>query len=118
MKTGTKVGAERWPNMGNHPDCWAKPWAGVVLDKEDPRAWADTLAFCGTPTVEQVREHLAKVGGIPSHTPVLWDFGSFGQRCYWERTESLRPYAEDMAEWKAAHTEAKAKARGLKLVVA
>lgn len=118
MNVGTRVGAERWPYSAAHPDCWGQPWAGVVLAKDDPRAWADTLAFRGTPTVEQVREHLARVGGIPSFVPVLWEFGPDGSRCYWEPVASLRTYAEDVAEWKAAKTAAKAQTRGLKLVAA
>lgn len=118
MKVGTKVGAKRWAYSAAHPDCWLKPWAGVVLAKDDPRAWADTLAFRGTPTQEQVRAHIAAIGpgGLASVTPVLWDFGPHGQKVYWETTAGLRPYADDVAEWADARVERRAELAGLRLV--
>lgn len=118
MKTGTKVGAKRWGASANHPDCWMQPWAGVVLAKDDPRAWTGTLAFRSTPTREQVQAHIAGLGpdGLKSVTPVLWDFGPHGLKVYWEKTDSLRPYAADVAEWKAALAAEKAERAGLKLV--
>ena len=98
METGTRVGAGRCPHLyGNKR---GKPWAGVVLDKCDPKAWAETIAFGSRkPTRAEVAEHLARVGGVPSYVPVLWSFGESGTKVYWERAESLRPYAEDLAQW-------------------
>jgi hypothetical protein len=105
IHVGMTVGAQRWPYQAAHHDCWGKPWAGVVLAVDDPRAWTDTLAFPGrTPTQEEVSEHVARYtfGG---RTPVLWDFGSHGLKPHWERTDSLRPYAEDLADWEVARAE-------------
>jgi hypothetical protein len=100
MGTGTKVGAWfRRPDGGR-----GKPWAGVVLDRADPRAWAGTLAFRTAPTPEQARAHLAAVGGIPTHVPVLWAFGS-EPRVWWESLDSLVPYETELARWEGEAAE-------------
>lgn len=101
--TGAKVGAGRFPAMGGGlPGLPGRPWSGVVLDRADPLAWEGTIAFGSRkPTRKECAEHLASVGGIPSHVPVLWDFGASGPKVYWERVDSLRPYAEELAEWQA-----------------
>lgn len=100
MLTGTEVSTHyRWPCSAFHPDCWEPPHKGVVLANNDPRAWANTLAFPGrTPTQEEVDAHLANLAerNIPlSNTPVLYQFGVM-----WD-TE-VRPYEEVLAEWQAA----------------
>lgn len=105
FKVGMLVGARRWPSHGAHPDAWGKPWSGKVVAPDDPRAWADTLAFPrGMPTQQEVREHIAELGPImgaaPKSIPVLWNFGK-DKKVHWERPESLRPYKQDLAEWKA-----------------
>lgn len=101
METGTKVGAWfRRPDGGR-----GKPWAGVVLDRTDPRAWVGTLAFRTAPTVEQARAHLVAVGGIPKHVPVLWDFGASGTQVYWESLSSLVPYEAEVAQWESEADE-------------
>jgi hypothetical protein len=99
---GTEVGAKRWPGTGG------RPWRGVVLAEDDPRAWTGTLAFPNEdqpPTREEAAAHVAKcrAGGYWSgeKVPVLWDFGD-ETRAYWERLEHLRPYADDVAAWEAA----------------
>jgi hypothetical protein len=105
IHVGMKVGAERWPYHAAHPGCWGKPWEGVVLAVDDPRAWTDTLAFPGrTPTQEEVSAHVARFT-FTGRTPVLWDFGPHGLKAHWERTESLRPYGEDLAAWEAERAE-------------
>lgn len=103
---GTEVGGRRWPYHAAHPDAWGKPWKGVLLAVDDPRAWADTMAFPGpkAPTKAAVREHLARVPAI-ARVPVLWDFGD-ESLVYWESAASLRPYAEDLAAWRAERAAA------------
>lgn len=96
IKTGDKVGAHRWPGDGG------KPWAGILLDKDDPRAWAKTIAFpTERPNREKVKAHVAKIiaqGLLSDVVPVLWDFGDC-KRVWWETLKNLRPYADDLAEW-------------------
>lgn len=76
LPVGTEVGSHRWPLDCAHPDCWGRPWRGVVI--HDPalveaqtRGWATDMVA------------------------VAWDFG----RTYWERAASLRPYAADLSAW-------------------
>jgi hypothetical protein len=113
LAVGTLVGARRWPYHAAHPDCWGKPWAGTVLAQDDPRAWQGTLAFpCRDgqqPDPDKVREHVAwcrEQGLLRDSVPVLWDFGADGPRAMWERLDSVRPYAADLAEWEAERTAA------------
>jgi hypothetical protein len=65
---------------------------GVVLDRSDPRAWTDTLAFPGRePTREEVRLHLADCASrgisLSRRAPVRWCFGM----TEWERVAALGP---------------------------
>ena len=97
------VGSHRWPYSSAHPDCWLKPWAGVQLSIDDPRAWAGTLAFPGKrPNRLAVKAHVAKcqAQGLlrGDEVPVLWDFGTYKQ-VWWQSVDGLRPYAEDLQEW-------------------
>lgn len=109
---GTEVGAERWANSAAHPDCWLQPWKGVVLEVTDQRAWMGTIAFpTGTPTVAQIRTHLAAVAPSLTSVPVLWDFGAYGLKVYWERPAALRRYAVDVELWESARAAAFTRAR-------
>lgn len=59
---------------------------GTVLAKDDPRAWAGSLAFPeASPDPQAVRAHVARCesrGDLSDATqPVAWDFG----RIYWDR---------------------------------
>jgi len=106
---GTLVGARRWPDSHAHPDCWGRPWPGVVVPLDDPRAWQGTLAFPRDelPDAGAVSAHVAACllrGWLRDRVAVLWDFGSHGSRCYFE--SDLRPYAEDLAAWETARAEA------------
>lgn len=105
LKVGTLVGAGRWPNQSAYPDLWEKPLAGKVLDFCDIRAWANSIYF---PTdnphpgeVMTLALKLREQGVLEGVTPVHWDLHSH-QKVTWEKTSSLRPYAEDVALWKAA----------------
>lgn len=104
--TGAKVGAQRWPHINSHPDNWETPHSGIVLDRNDPRAWKDSLRFSGTPTVEEVDEWLRKLeqmgdNSLDEVVPVLWSFG----RVRWEKLVNLRTYEEDLAEWQQMKSE-------------
>ncbi len=109
VKVGSRVGAGRWPYAACHPDCWGKPWQGLVLAVDDPRAWAGTLAFPGKrPNREAVKAHVAwcrAQGLLDDRQPVLWAFGDRKQ-VYWESAASLRPYAQDLEAWTAARQAA------------
>lgn len=98
---GEKVGAQRWPYAAAHPDCWGRPWAGVVLAQDDPQAWARTLRFTtDSPDPAEVRawvEHCHAEGLLDSAVPVLWAFDE--PRVYWQDVAGLRPYADDLAAW-------------------
>lgn len=117
-RPGDVVGAERWPNApGAHPDAWGRPWNGVVLAQDDPRAWHDTIAFPdrdgSLPAAVAVKAHVARCHGqglLLDEVPVLWEFG----RIYWERSARLRPYDEDLAAWHAERAQARAAERALK----
>jgi hypothetical protein len=63
---------------------------GVVLDRSDPRAWTDTLAFPGrSPSAEEVRNHLdhctARGLSFDERVPIRWCFGM----TEWERVAGL-----------------------------
>ena len=114
LPLGTKVGAQRWPYHHAHPDAWGRPWAGVVLALDDPRAWAETVAFpWPQPDPAAVTAHVTKCRArgwlSDGRVPVLWSFGD-EERVHWESTDSLRPYWEDLAAW-AAERWAAAQAR-------
>jgi hypothetical protein len=105
LPIGSIVGAKRWPYSGNHVDCWAPPWQGTLLAQNDPRAWQGSLAFGSRdslPDQGAVNDHVAwckAQGLLDTHSPVLWDFGTHGHKVHWETAASLRPYAQDRAEW-------------------
>ncbi|NEX64408.1 hypothetical protein [Noviherbaspirillum galbum] len=105
MKPGSLVGRSRWPNQNAHPDHWLKPVSGQVLDFCDVRAWANSIDFPeDVPHAGAVMGHALKLkaeGRLDGLTPVLWDFDTH-RRVFWERTDSLRPYDEDVILWRAA----------------
>lgn len=111
---GTEVGAERWPYSAAHPGCWGKPWKGIVLADDDPRAWVGTIAFpSDTPDPAAVKAHVAwcRSQGLLGNTiAVLWDFGSSGFQNHWERPAKVRPYADDLAAWEKERAAALAEA--------
>ncbi len=103
VEVGSLVGAERWPGaFGNHPDGWGRPWSGVVLAVDDPRAWKGTIAFGhveGLPAQEAVTKHVAwceSEGLMGESVPVAWEFG----KVYWEPVAGLRAFEEDMRRWR------------------
>jgi hypothetical protein len=103
ITVGMQVGAGRWPCSGAHPDGWMTPWQGEVLDRADPRAWAGSVAFpTRRPNSKAVAAHVARHPTMTNKVPVLWDFGTHGKVLYWERLDSVLPYAEDVAAWKQA----------------
>lgn len=105
FKIGTLVGAGRWLNQTAHPDLWQKPLAGKVIDFCDVRAWANSIYFpTDNPHAGQVMGLALKLqeqGVLQGLTPVSWDFVTH-QRVMWEKTSLLRPYADDLALWRAA----------------
>lgn len=126
---GMEVGAGRWPWHGAHPDCWGKPWKGMVLSPDDPRAWESTIAFPGTsqvPTRGEVLLHLWSVKNMyhwafkehmspemwrkeydkPNTFPILWDFDG-KRKVFWARPAKhdldiygAKPYKLDLLLWK------------------
>lgn len=111
---GKRVGARRWPYYGSHPETWGQPHEGTVLAQDDPRAWAETLAFSSkTPDPAAVArhvEHCHEQGLLNTEMPVLWDF-PHGQRVLWEKISGLRSAAEDRAAWEAERAQAFAASR-------
>ena len=105
LKTGTWVGAERWPNRHAHPDHWSKPLRGQVIDFYDVRAWANSIHFPeDVPNAGDVMGLALKLqaeGKLEGLTPVCWDFITH-RRVFWERTANLHPYEDDVLLWKAA----------------
>lgn len=104
LPVGTLVSTNyRWPMSGSHPDCWELPHLGEVLAVNDPRAWANTLAFSGgTPSQEQVDHHLAKLAerGITiKDTPVKYPFGVM-----WDT--NVGPYEKVRKAWEQARFNA------------
>ncbi|MEM3452127.1 MAG: hypothetical protein QW835_00675 [Candidatus Hadarchaeum sp.] len=109
LPPGTVVGAGRWPPIG-------KPWKGIVLSQDDPRAWARTLAFPNrTPSEEEARQHVlwCKERGLlgPERVPVLWtfksDLGGEYQIIYWETVgdgkHDVKPYEMDLELWQESN---------------
>lgn len=105
FKTGTMVGAGRWPNQSAHPDFWQKPLSGQVLEFCDVRAWANSVHFPEDAPhagdVMGVALKLRAQGALNGLAPVFWDFGTH-RRVLWERESALRPYEEDVVLWRAA----------------
>lgn len=105
FKTGTSVGAGRWPNQSAHPDHWHKPLCGQVIDFCDVRAWANSIHFPEdvphAGDVMGVALKLRAEGRLDGLTPVVWDFGTH-RRVLWEKTSMLRPYEDDVRLWRAA----------------
>src|SRR5262249_19529421 len=101
-----EVGAERWPGSAQHPGTWGRPWKGILLAVDDPRAWEGSIAFApGLPTRDEVRAHVARHPWLtePGHdVPILWEFG----KTYWQSAANVRPYAEDYAAWERERAEA------------
>ncbi len=109
-QVGSKVGGGRWPMAAAHPEAWQKPWAGVVLAQDDPRAWEGTIAFSARPTRKAVQAHLrslAAAGQAIQKVPVLWDFGARTD-VRWENLASLAPVAVDLARWESLRSAAMA----------
>jgi hypothetical protein len=105
FKTGTWVGASRWPDQAAHPDHWHKPIRGQVLDFCDVRAWANSIHFPEdvphAGEVMGVALRLQAQGKLDGLTPVCWDFITH-RRVLWEKTTALHPYEDDVLLWKAA----------------
>jgi len=66
-------------------------YEGVVLARDDPRAWRATVAFpvtAGLPDADDVRTHVVRClesGLLRDRVPVLWSHGVV----YWERADRL-----------------------------
>lgn len=105
FKTGSWVGAGRWPKQDAHPDVWPKPLRGQVLDFCDVRAWANSPYFPeDNPHAGDVMGTALKLrgaGALDGVLPVLWDFGTH-QRVLWEKEAVLRTYDQDLVFWRAA----------------
>jgi hypothetical protein len=87
------------------------PWVGVVLRANDPRAWADTIAFSGTPTIAEVDAHLKQLedsGVRLNRVPVLWDFSRPEKEVRWERPDALVRPEDDLKRWMQARANAMA----------
>lgn len=107
LEPGRLVGARRWPRANEAPGNWEPPHLGIVLAKDDPAAWAGTLAFPVQPSQEDVRAHLAAQGaqgGLQWKTPVLWLFPQ-GYRVYWEQSSRLSSAEDDQRAWEAHRRE-------------
>lgn len=108
FKTGSWVGAGRWPNQQAHPDFWQKPLRGQVLDFCDARAWANSIYFPEdnphAGAVMGLALQLREQGLLRDLTPVCWEFGE-ARRVYWERTAALRSYEEELVLWRAARAQ-------------
>jgi hypothetical protein len=105
FKTGSWVGAGRWPDQEAHPDLWLKPLRGQVLEFCDTRAWANSIHFPEdnphAGAVMGIALKLRAQGALVGLTPVLWDFGAY-RRVLWEKVAALRPYEEELVVWRAA----------------
>lgn len=94
---GTLVGSDRRP-FGDGSHAGGRPWSGVVLARDDPRAWRGTL-YAGRRNrfrPGELAAHVASHGGMRDRLPVLWEFG----KVYWEDASKLVPYAQDAIAWR------------------
>jgi hypothetical protein len=104
FKTGDLVGARRWPNSSNHPECWRAPYVGVVLSRSDPAVWANTIAFAGTPSQTDVDKHIESCeaqGLLRDTVPVGWDFEG-EVKIHWEPKSGLKTPEKDRIDWEIA----------------
>lgn len=121
LPVGTAVASRhRWPYDSAHPDCWAPPHKGVILAKDDPRAWFDTIAYPSSrypdgPNQAEVstwvNQCLAE-GWLVGRVPVLWTCSMTGQKfVQWEDCEKLAHYYDGLNHWKGERHE-RLRARG------
>jgi hypothetical protein len=106
ISVGTPVGNGRIPYGHAHPDCWGRPWQGVVLALDDVEAWTGTLAFDGKPSQEAATAHVRwclAQGLLRGKVPVKWEFG----KVMWERPDTLRTAEADVAAFEAAREAAR-----------
>lgn len=105
---GDVVGSRRWPDDGR------APWKGVVLNHDDPRAWAGTFAFPeAKPNRNAVKAHVGWCvdqwgDAFYNNIPVLWDFGLDGHVRHWE--SFVQPYDVDVAQCAIHRAEREARA--------
>jgi len=107
-RVGDTVGAQRWPQFGAHPSNWGAPHRGVLLDRRDARAWANTAAFpTDSPCPEAVSRWVDRMERECGFTtvPVLWDFGA-QQVVYWESPKRVVHYMDDLSRWDSARNAA------------
>jgi hypothetical protein len=118
LQIGDRVGARCWPYSAAHPDCWELPLHGILLPRNEPRAWANTLAFVDDqPSQAAVDRHLQWClahGLLRGIVPVQWSLTS-GVVIRWQSITSLVPAEEDLCAWvlerAARHAEASPDAR-------
>jgi len=106
LAPGTLVGARRWPYSHAHPGCWLEPYRGVLLARNDPRAWAFTLfSPNGEPLPDEIDRHVQRClaeGLLADVVPVLWDFREHGQHVHWEQLAGVVPAGVDRDNWQRA----------------
>lgn len=112
---GDEVGAKRWPFHKHHVAAWRQPRRGKLLAMNDPRAWANSLAFPGrTPSQEEVNAHLEhcrqRGNNLSNQAPVLWFFET-REKVHWEEYDKLVHYLEDYDLWYKERQEALHKLR-------
>lgn len=99
MEAGMKVTA----SYGRANPDTGEEYIGTVLEQVDVRAWTNTLAFQGVPTLEQTRAHVEWCKAhdlLDSSVPVLWNFPT--PRIWWESINSLAALVAPCAVRKVA----------------